>query len=76
VIGVLDQSDAGKLAGSGALDDRLHQPAPDPGVLRRRIDGDRPHARNRRAFVEKIAAENVAILLGHNSVEAGMGNQH
>jgi hypothetical protein len=76
VVGVLDQPDAGKLAESGALNHRLHQTAPDPGVLGRRIDGDRPHARNRRAFVEKIATENSAILPGHNSVEAGMGNQN
>jgi hypothetical protein len=76
VVAVLNQPNAGEVAGSCALDNSLHQTAPDPTVLRRRIDGDRAETGDRRAFVEEIAAEYASILLGHDAIEPGMVDQH
>src|SRR4029077_3829764 len=53
-----------------AVEHRTHQPAADRLVLRRRIDRYRPDAGDRAAFVEKVAADDISVLLGHHRVEA------
>jgi len=66
----LQQPDPGGTALARTVEHRAHQQASDRLVLRRRIDRDRPDAGDRPAFVEKVAADDVSVLLGDHRVEA------
>ena len=54
-------------ASVAALDDDLHQPASDAGVLAARVDRDRPDSADRAALVEEVRADDAAIVLRHHS---------
>ena len=53
---------------------RVHQRAPGAVVLHRGIDRDRPHAADRVALVEEIAADDPAVRLGHHVEGLGAGD--
>src|SRR6266481_1566846 len=65
VIRGLNQPHPGIPALGNALENRLHETAPDHPALGRGIDGDARNARNRRrALVEEGAPDNTALELG------------
>ena len=72
VVRSLQQPDAGEATLVGTLHDTLHEQTPEAAVLNRRIDGDRADACDRRALVEEVATEDLAVTLGDNRVEAGI----
>src|SRR5688572_19739402 len=61
---------------AGAIENGLHQPPPEPAVLDVGIYGNRAHPSDRRALVEKIAADDFAIELCHDTEEMRMRKQH
>jgi len=52
-----------------------HQRRTDAPVLCGRIDGDRPQPDDRRTFVDEIAADDPAVLLGDDAIETGIAAQ-
>ena len=74
--GGLQQPDPGGLSLARAVKHGAHQPSPDRLVLQRRMNRDRPDARDRPTFVEKITTEDLSFLLGHYRVEARIRQHH
>jgi hypothetical protein len=74
VISILHQPETEHFRCRRAFDNGLHQLAPDPLVLHRRLDRNRADAANYRSLVKKIAAEDASVAPGHHAVEAGMGD--
>ena len=74
--GGLQQPDPGGLSLARAVKHGAHQPSPDRLVLRRRMNRDRPDARDRPTFVEKITTDDLSFLLGHCRVEARIRQHH
>ena len=68
--GGLQQPDPGDMSLARAVKHGAHQPAPDRLVLRRRMNRDRPNARDRPTFVEKVTPDYISFLLDHHRVEA------
>jgi hypothetical protein len=66
----LHEPHAGKVTRRRTFHNRLHQAPPDSAVLDRRVDGYRPDAGDRIAFVEKIAADDAAVQFGNDLVKA------
>ena len=71
----LYQPHSGEVALPRAIQHRLHQLAPDAAILRLRIDGDGPQARDGIAFVQAIASGDAAVGFRHHAVKAGMREQ-
>ena len=71
VKGGLHQPDAGGAALCCAVHDGPHEAATDARVLRGGIDGDGTDAGDDGALIEHIAADDAAIDLGDDRVEAG-----
>jgi hypothetical protein len=76
VKGGLQQPDPGGAALARAVEHGDHQPAADRLVLRRWIDRDGADAGDGAAFVEKVAANDISVLLGHHRVETRVRQQH
>jgi hypothetical protein len=76
VEGGLQQPDPGGLSLARAVKHGAHQPSPDRLVLQRRMNRDRPDARDRPTFVEKITTDDLSFLLGHYRVEARIRQHH
>ena len=71
----LHQPHPWKVLLGGSVHDRSHQLPAHTSVLRRRIDRDWTDARNRAAFIEAIAADNLPLLLSDYAEKARMGKQ-
>ena len=76
VKGRLQQARALETAFRGARQHRFHKRAPDALILNLRIDGNRPNARNRRAFVKAVAAQYLPARFGNHAIETGMSEHH
>src|SRR5689334_7343659 len=76
MVGRLQEPDPGDAAARATLDHIEHQPTADRMVLRAGIDGDRADAGDRTALVEKAAAGHLAVALGNNRIDPGVGQQH
>src|SRR5207248_6029662 len=76
VVGRLQEPHPGDAAARTTLDHIEHQPTADPLVLRAGIDRYRADAGNRTALVEKVAADHLAVALGNDPIDPGMGQQH
>src|SRR5579859_1447845 len=72
----LHKANSGKTLPVGVLHNRLHKLPPDTLVLDVRINGDGTNAGDTAALVKKIAADDPAIELGDDAVEAGTCDQH
>src|SRR5438477_9004852 len=73
VVGRLQEPDPGDATARATLHHVEHQPAADPLVLRAGIDRDRADAGNRTAFVEKVAADHLAVALGNDRITPRVG---
>jgi len=73
VIGRLDQPHPRTPAIGNALENCLHEAAPDHPVLGRGIDGDARNTRNGRALVEEDAPDDTALELGDHRIVARVG---
>jgi hypothetical protein len=71
----LQQPHAGKPLLGRALEHGKHQPATNPSILQRGIDGDRTYPADRTPLVEEIAADNPPVHLGDHRVEARISQQ-
>src|SRR5216683_1929580 len=76
MVGRLDQPDPGETPLRRPLHHRAHQLPPNGLILHRRIDRDRTNAGDRVALIEKVAADDLAVLLRHHGVEARVGENH
>jgi hypothetical protein len=72
----LDEPDPGAIPRRGFVYYGLHKLASDPAILGFRIDRYWPDASNWRAEVNKVAAQNAAIVLCDDTPELGMLDQH
>src|SRR5688572_25550475 len=61
---------------AGAIENSFHQPATEPAVLDGRLYSNWPHPGNCRSLVKKIAADNLAVELRHDTEEMRMRKQH
>src|SRR5690242_6465584 len=75
VIARLDKPYPGQSKLLPALHDRIHQGAAGAVILKRWIDGYGPDARNRIAFVQEVAANDISIDLRHQAKKAFMADQ-
>src|SRR5206468_4252205 len=60
----------------GARKDRFHKRPADALILHLGIDGNRPHPRNGRAFVETVAAQDPTVPFGNHAIETRMSEHH
>ena len=74
--GRLQKACALETAFRGACQRRFHKRASDALILNLGIDGNRPDARNRRAFVKTVAPQNLSARFGHHAIETGMTEHH
>ncbi len=72
VEGGLHEPHAREVARRRALEHPAHQAAADAAVLRVGVDRDGADAGDRRALVEHVAADDAAVVLGHDAVESRM----
>src|SRR5690242_3368794 len=72
----LQQPDAPEAAFCRARQHRFHKRSPDTFILHLGIDGNRPHARNRRALVEAVATQNLPTRFRHHAIETRMTEHH
>ena len=75
MVGGLNQPDAGEFALGRAFHYRLHQLPPNGLILHRRVDRYRSDAGNLVTLVEKIAADDFAVQLRNDGIEARIGEQ-
>jgi len=76
VKGRLQKAGALEAAFRGALQHCIHKRASDAPILNRWIDGNRPYASNRRAFVQTVATENLPARFRHHTIETRMRKHH
>ena len=76
MVGRLQGPNPGDAAARATLDHVEHQPTADRMVLRGGVEGDRADAGNRTPLVDKVAADHLAVALGNDPVDPGMGQQH
>jgi hypothetical protein len=76
VVCGLQQPDAGKFSLRGSIENRLHQPAPNPQILDLGVYGDRANAGDWGALVKEVAADNFSARFRNNAEEARVRQQH
>jgi hypothetical protein len=72
----LYQPDTGDAALTGPIQNRLHELSAGTSILAFRIDRNRTHAGDDRAFVEAVAADDAASGFRHHAVESGVRKHH
>ena len=69
VVRRLEQAYPGSPSVGGAAQDVEHQGSPDAAVLDVGVDADRADTDDRGAFIQEVAADDLAVDLGHHRVD-------
>jgi len=64
------------LENNHSFKDRFHECASDALILYSGVDRNGTHTRDRGAFIETVAADDLAARLGDHTIETGMAEHH